>query len=118
MKYIIINKNAEYHCEYPSCEYSFTLNDPDETKVIVDEFQFHNYELGDSYDLQLPNSFLEAVIEIKNKDIKKLESKVERLQVGYNRYEKLRRLSPTEFKKLFKKNLTSGIPFDILVDQL
>jgi hypothetical protein len=46
------------------------------------------------------------------------QSEIEQLQVGHDRYEKLRRLNPNQFKKLYEKNLTSNIPFDILVDQL
>jgi hypothetical protein len=42
----------------------------------------------------------------------------EEYKVGYDRYEKLRRLSPAQFAELYKKNLTSGIHFDTLVDQL
>jgi hypothetical protein len=53
---------------------------------------------------------------MKNKNVDKIE--IEQFQIGYNRYEKLRRLNPNQFKKLYEKNLTSNIPFDILVDQL
>jgi hypothetical protein len=42
----------------------------------------------------------------------------EEYKVGYDRYEKLRRLSPMQFAALYKKNLISGTHFDTLVDQL
>lgn len=41
----------------------------------------------------------------------------EELALGYLRYEALRRLTPREFTKLYKRNLASN-PFDDLVDAL
>jgi exonuclease VII small subunit len=42
----------------------------------------------------------------------------DKYKIGHDRYEKLRRLSPKEFHDLYDKNLTSGTPFDTLVDKL
>lgn len=41
---------------------------------------------------------------------------VRELKADARRYEHVRRLNVPEFKKLFVENLTSGIPFDTLVD--
>lgn len=40
------------------------------------------------------------------------------LSLGYERYETLRTLNPTQFFELFQKNLQTNIPFDDLVDEL
>jgi hypothetical protein len=39
-------------------------------------------------------------------------------KLGLKRYEKLRRLSIQAFSDLWIRNMTEGIPFDTLVDQL
>lgn len=49
---------------------------------------------------------------------KKYKDERDEYKIGHDRYEKLRRLSPMQFAALYKKNLTSGIHFDTLVDQL
>ena len=38
--------------------------------------------------------------------------------LGWQRYEKVRKLNPAQFADLWKENLTTGVHFDILVDQL
>jgi hypothetical protein len=105
-------------------------------KKISKEIQ----ELFDKNDaLQLQNHVLIVANEDLDKMNKKLEEDLDRAlkawteavaerteallereeyKVGYNRYEKLRQLSPAQFAELYKKNLTSGTPFDTLVDQL
>jgi len=40
------------------------------------------------------------------------------IQRGFDRYEKVRRLSARSFADLCHRNLTEGIPFDDLVDQI
>ena len=37
---------------------------------------------------------------------------------GHNRYEKIRKLSPSQFETLWMRNLYKRIPFDDLVDGL
>jgi len=105
-------------------------------KKISKEIQ----ELFDKNDaLQLQNHVLIVANEDLDKMNKKLEEDLDRAlkawteavaerteallereeyKVGYNRYEKLRQLSPAQFAELYKKNLTSGTPFDTLVDKL
>jgi len=39
-------------------------------------------------------------------------------EIGHNRYEKLRKLSPSQFETLWMRNLYRRIPFDDLVDGL
>lgn len=39
-------------------------------------------------------------------------------EVGHNRYEKVRKLSPSQFETLWMRNLYKRIPFDDLVDGL
>jgi len=39
-------------------------------------------------------------------------------KIGYDRYEKIRRLSPMQFHQLYEKNLKTGEHFDTLVDKL
>jgi len=50
--------------------------------------------------------------------IKFFEENVRILADGYIRYEKLRRLSPRQFKDLFDKCTLSGQRFDDAVDKL
>jgi regulator of replication initiation timing len=49
---------------------------------------------------------------------KKYKDERDEYKIGYDRYEKLRRSTPAQFAELYKKNLTSGVSFDTLVDQL
>jgi len=42
----------------------------------------------------------------------------DKYKIGYDRYEKLRRLNLREIKELYLKNLRTGENFDTLVDQL
>lgn len=67
---------------------------------------------------EIPESFWEALIEVKDKEINELKNKIDTLTVGYNRYEKLRRLNLQQIKELYLKNLRTGEHFDILVDKL
>jgi hypothetical protein len=81
---------------------------------------------------EIPESFWEALLEVKDKDVndarelyqtamelaKKYKDERDEYKIGYDRYEKLRRLSPMQFHDLYDKNLNSGTPFDTLVDQL
>jgi len=39
-------------------------------------------------------------------------------EIGHNRYEKIRKLSPSQFETLWMRNLYRRIPFDDLVDGL
>jgi hypothetical protein len=43
---------------------------------------------------------------------------LERFERGHRCYEKLRRLNVPQFQALYQKNLTAGVPFDDLVEQL
>ncbi len=67
---------------------------------------------------EIPESFWEALIEVKDREINELKNKIDTLTVGYNRYEKLRRLNLQQIKELYLKNLRTGEHFDILVDKL
>lgn len=46
------------------------------------------------------------------------EQELHDLRLGFNRYEKIRKLSAAQFSELYKKNITTGIPFDDLVDNI
>ena len=39
-------------------------------------------------------------------------------KLGWERYEKVRRLTPREFDEIWRENVKTGIPFDYLVDEL
>jgi hypothetical protein len=67
---------------------------------------------------EIPESFWEALVEVKDREINQLKEHVRELQIGHDRYEKLRRLNLREIKELYLKNLRSGENFDKLVDQL
>lgn len=67
---------------------------------------------------EIPESFWEALIEVKDREINELKNKIDTLTVGYNRYEKLRRLNLQQIKELYLKNLRTGEHFDTLVDKL
>jgi hypothetical protein len=41
-----------------------------------------------------------------------------RMEIGAQRYEKLRRLNAQQFADLFKAHISGNIPFDTMVDQL
>jgi len=67
---------------------------------------------------EIPESFWEALVEVKDREINQLKEHVRELKIGHNRYEKLRRLSPMQFHELYEKNLRTGEHFDTLVDKL
>jgi hypothetical protein len=81
---------------------------------------------------EIPESFWEALLEVKDKDVndarelyqtamelaKKYKDERDEYKIGYDRYEKLRRLSPMQFHELYEKNLRTGEHFDKLVDKL
>jgi DNA polymerase III delta prime subunit len=80
----------------------------------------------------IPESFWEALVEVKDKDIdnarelfqtamdlaKKYKDERDEYKIGHYRYEKLRRLNLREIKELYLKHLRSLEHFDTLVDQL
>ena len=80
----------------------------------------------------IPESFWEALVEVKDKDIKdarelyqtamelakKYKDERDKYKIGHDRYEKLRRLSPMQFHELYEKNIKTGEHFDKLVDKL
>ena len=66
----------------------------------------------------IPESFWEALVEVKDREINQLKEHVRELQIGHDRYEKLRRLSPMQFHELYEKNIKTGEHFDKLVDKL
>jgi len=47
-----------------------------------------------------------------------ITSELTKHEQGYERYEKLRKLNPQQFQKLWETNLTTGQHFDDLVDKL
>jgi hypothetical protein len=51
-------------------------------------------------------------------DLKISEEYIMLLKQGNDRYEKLRKLNVSQFKDLYKKNISSGERFDDLVDKL
>jgi len=95
---------------------------------------------------EIPESFWEALVEVKDKEIKKYKDELaeaereneqllasnktyehdwpilvherNKYKIGHDRYEKLRRLNLQQIKELYLKNLRTGEHFDILVDQL
>lgn len=81
---------------------------------------------------EIPESFWEALVEVKDKDIKdarelfltamelakKYKDKRDKYKIGHDRYEKLRRLNLQQIKELYLKNLRTGEHFDTLVDKL
>jgi hypothetical protein len=81
---------------------------------------------------EIPESFWEALVEVKDKDIenarelfltamelaKNYKDERDKYKIGYDRYEKLRRLNLQQIKELYLKNLRTGEHFDILVDKL
>jgi hypothetical protein len=81
---------------------------------------------------EIPESFWEALVEVKDKDIenarelfltamelaKKYKDERDEYKIGHDRYEKLRRLNLQQIKELYLKNLRTGEHFDILVDKL
>jgi len=81
---------------------------------------------------EIPESFWEALVEVKDKDIenarelfqtamdlaKKYKDERDKYKIGHDRYEKLRRLNLQQIKELYLKNLRTGDHFDTLVDKL
>lgn len=67
------------------------------------------------YDLLKPDS-LQDLLDMFGNPL--AEQQLQDLRVGFNRYEKIRKLSDAQFSELYKKNITTGIPFDDLVDEL
>jgi hypothetical protein len=67
---------------------------------------------------EIPESFWEALVEVKDREINQLKEHVRELQIEHDRYEKLRRLSPMQFHELYEKNIKTGEHFDKLVDKL
>jgi hypothetical protein len=67
---------------------------------------------------EIPESFWEALVEVKDREINQLKEHVRELQIGHDRYEKLRRLNLQEMKELYLKHLHSLEHFDTLVDKL
>ena len=81
---------------------------------------------------EIPESFWEALVEVKDKDIenarelfltamelaKKYKDERDEYKIGHDRYEKLRRLNLQQIKELYLKNLRTGEHFDTLVDKL
>lgn len=65
------------------------------------------------YDLLKPDS-LQDLLDMFGNPL--AEQQLQDLRVGFNRYEKIRKLSVAQFSELYKKNITTGIPFDDLVD--
>lgn len=43
---------------------------------------------------------------------------LEEYVLGHDRYEYIRTLSPLEFREIYFRNLTTGVPFDTIVDEL
>jgi hypothetical protein len=67
---------------------------------------------------KIPESFWEALFEVKDREINQLKEHMRELQIGNDRYEKLRRLNLQEMKELYLKNLRTLEHFDTLVDKL
>jgi hypothetical protein len=81
---------------------------------------------------EIPESFWEALVEVKDKDIenarelfqtamelaKRYKDERDKYKIGHDRYEKLRRLNLQQIKELYLKNLRTGEHFDKLVDEL
>ena len=81
---------------------------------------------------EIPESFWEALVEVKDKDIenarelfqtamelaKRYKDERDKYKIGHDRYEKLRRLSPMQFHELYDRNIKTGKLFDTLVDEL
>jgi len=81
---------------------------------------------------QIPESFWEALVEVKDKDIdnarelyqtvmelaKKYKDERDEYKIGHDRYEKLRRLNLREMKELYLKHSHTLEHFDTLVDKL
>ena len=107
---------------------------------IVDQrdwFYERYMQLKDKYNKyeqeeEIPESFWEALVEVKDKDIKdarelyqtamelakKYKDERDEYKIGHDRYEKLRRLNLQQIKELYLKNLRTGEHFDTLVDKL
>jgi len=80
----------------------------------------------------IPESFWEALVEVKDKDIdnarelfqtamdlaKRYKDERDEYKIGHDRYEKLRQLSPMQYHELYDKNIKTGEHFDTLVDKL
>ena len=47
-----------------------------------------------------------------------LEKKVSELETDGKRYRTVRRLNPKQFAELYRHNIETGTPFDMLVDEL
>lgn len=50
--------------------------------------------------------------------LSKLINMCKEFEQGYNRYEKLRKLTPMEFQALWRSSIHNKTPFDDLVDRL
>ena len=50
--------------------------------------------------------------------VSSITSELTKHELGYERYEKLRKLNPRQFQELWETNLTTGQPFDGLVDKI
>ncbi|MFA6204503.1 MAG: hypothetical protein WC710_15095 [Gallionella sp.] len=52
------------------------------------------------------------------KCMREAADEIERLRVGYDRYEVARRMSPQQWADAWRLNISTGKPFDEIIDQL
>lgn len=45
-------------------------------------------------------------------------SEYHKIKDGFDRYEKVRKLNPRQFKEIYEENIKTGVPFDELIDRL
>ena len=63
------------------------------------------------------NSAGHALLEIAPR-VSVMEDEIERLRAGHDRYETARRMNPQQWADAWKLNLSTGKPFDEIIDNL
>lgn len=65
---------------------------------------------SDSYSMDAGSVMGEIIVRQNNE--------IDRLKLSHQRYEKLRKLNPAQFKNLWDHNIETGIGFDQLIDEM
>lgn len=56
--------------------------------------------------------------QLRNDGMDEVADEIERLRIGYNRYETARLINPSLWADIYQANLLTGKPFDEIIDDL
>ena len=76
----------------------------------MSDFVVHTPEQLAAHDAATSKRYLEALREV--------QAKIAALEKDAARYETVRKLNAEQFAQLFRKNIETGVHFDVLVDEL